>query len=89
MTTIQVTGVQHPTGRKTEHVRVFGHIEGDLLCRVVEVCVRVEDAADLIRYADAHKAFPQIEVDSNVWIRCLNTGDLQIVHLRGTDDGQS
>jgi len=84
VTSIQVVSVQHPVGRPHSYVRVFGYRVDDPLQHVVEVCVEVADASDLIADAAALRAFPEIEVPDHTWIKCLNTGDLKLVHLKGT-----
>lgn len=82
MTTIQLLAIQNPPGRKHEHVRVFGYRVGDMKRRVVEVAVSVADATDLIAMLHAEKALPEIEVDDRAWVTCLNTGDIEMIHLK-------
>lgn len=82
MTTLQVVAVQNLAGRGHAHVRVFGYRPGDLNRRIMEVATNVADATDLITYAADHKAFPEIEVPDNAWIPCLNTGDMEMIHLK-------
>lgn len=79
--TIQILGVQHPAGRGHEHVRVFGYrtIDPDQL--PVEIAVDVKEATELISEAAKTHEFPEVEVEDNQWIYCLNSGGLQIVHL--------
>jgi hypothetical protein len=81
VTEIQIIAIQSPAGRKHEHVRVFGYRVTDTLRRVVEVAVSVADAADLIADTNALKAFPSIEVEDKHVVGCLNTGDIEMIHL--------
>jgi hypothetical protein len=79
---IQIIAIQNPAGRKHEHVRVFGYRLTDTLRRVVEVAVTMADAADLIADAVALKEFPTIEVDDKHVVGCLNTGDIEMIHMK-------
>jgi hypothetical protein len=79
---IQIVAIQNPTGRQHEHVRVFGYRVTDTLRRIVEVAVSVADAADLIADTAALKEFPSIEVDDKHVVGCLNTGDIEMIHLK-------
>jgi hypothetical protein len=81
-TELQVIAVQNPAGRRHEHVRVFGYKVDDLAHRVREVAVSTADAADLIAIVAAEKAFPIIEVEDRYVVICLNTGDIEMIHLK-------
>jgi hypothetical protein len=83
MTTIQVISVQHLVGRTHVYVRVFGYRVDDLLQRIVEVSVSANEASDLIADATALRAFPEIEVPDHTWIKCINTGDIKMIHFNG------
>lgn len=85
MTTIQLTGIQHPAGRRHEHVRAFGIRPADVkpVPVVVEVALNVDDAVDIIRYMEEEKQFPEIEVPDNAWMICLSSGDVRVIHIQG------
>ena len=74
--------VQHPAGRKHEHVRLFGYRSLDPAHKVVEVVISVADAVDLISLASTEHEFPEVEVDDRAWVYCLNSGDVKVVHLK-------
>jgi hypothetical protein len=82
MTEVQIIAVQNPAGRKHEHVRVFGYRVSDLLRRVVEVAVTTADAAEIIADTHREREFPTIEVDDRYIVGCLNTGDIEMIHLK-------
>lgn len=82
MTTIQITGIQHPAGRKTEHVLVFGIRPLDPKARVVVFPIDITVATELITEASESREFPEVEVEDNAWMHCLDTGDLQVIHIQ-------
>jgi len=81
MTTLQVVAVQQPVRRGHEHVRVFGYDITDPRKRIVEVAVSIGEAVAMIALAEQTHEFPQVEVPDNAWIFCLNTGNMEMVHI--------
>lgn len=82
MTTIHVTGVQEPAGRKVDALRVVGIRDGDLIGRMVEVTLSVHDAEDLIRHATKEKRFPSIEVPFKSWVYVAQLGDTKFLFIK-------
>lgn len=85
-TTIHVTAVQEPAGRKVDTLRVLGHRNGDLLHRPVEVLVGTTDAEELIRHAMRHREYPSIEVPSRSWAFVGVLGDTKFLYMKRKGD---
>lgn len=82
MTTIQILSIEAPAGRKHEYIRVFGYRVTDLLKRIVEVAVSVNDAAAIVRESSALKEFYEIEVPDNAWCYCANMGNIPVLQFK-------
>lgn len=82
-TTIIIEAIQHPSSRgRLDHVLVFGHRESDPDEKRVAVALHTKDAVALIHDAEALYNFPEIEVPDHTWMRCLNSGDMPMIHMR-------
>jgi hypothetical protein len=81
MTTIILTGIQKPAGRKTEYLRVFGHDVNDTAARVVEVALPVKEVEDILQEMKRTRAFPEITIPDWGWCRVLNTGVIDILKI--------
>jgi hypothetical protein len=82
VTVLEVIGIQHPAGRKNEHVIVIGIRGGDPHRKPVRVHATMDDAVELIAEAQAVRAFPLIEVEDWAWMHIIQTGDIKLVHFQ-------
>jgi len=80
VTTIQIIGVQHPGSRRGDYVRAFGVVPKHRKQQTVEIAVSVDEAFTMMRQATTTGAFPQVTVEDDAWVFCLNPGDTRIMH---------
>lgn len=86
--TLQVVAVQNLTGRKHDHVRVFGYNIHDQSEEklIVEVALNAQDAVDLIAAADRERRFPEIEVPTRSIVLILSTAAIDVIHIGQVGD---
>lgn len=65
--TIVLTSMEQVAGRGHDHVRAFGYREADLMLRVVEVTLTLDEALDIIHNRRLTDPLPRVVVPENRW----------------------